>query len=101
MKTIYDYYADPYHGWLKVENSELVDLRIDHLISDYSYRRGKYVFLEEDKDAELFVTSKAKQQGVTVLYRHHYADRRSRIRGYERYAPIYKDRSAATTGETL
>lgn len=99
MKTVYHHYTDPGHGWLKVENSELVQLRIDHLISDYSYRRGKYVFLEEDRDAELFVEAKAKKQLVTVQYRHHYADKRSRIRSYERYAPMYKDRSAATIGE--
>lgn len=94
MKTIYHYYTDPGHGWLKVENSELVELKIDHLISEYSYRRGKNVYLEEDRDAETFVTAKAKQQNVTVLYRHHYTDRRSKIRGYQAYAPLYKDRSA-------
>lgn len=51
----YEFFADMKHGWLKVRYAKLVELGIHESISPYSYRRGEYAYLEQDRDARLFV----------------------------------------------
>ena len=48
--------TDPGHGWLRVNTDTLgaVGLTPAHF-SEYSYRAGKWMFLEEDCDAPKFV----------------------------------------------
>jgi len=83
----YDFISDPGHGWLKVKRSELVRLGIDQQITGYSYQRGDDVYLEEDCDAELFITTK-RSRGEAVSFRERVASwRASRIRNYEGYLP--------------
>lgn len=50
----YLFHSDAGHGWLQVERSELKDLKIDHLVTAFSFERGKDVYLEEDYDLWLF-----------------------------------------------
>ncbi|MCK5919904.1 MAG: hypothetical protein KAG66_03125 [Methylococcales bacterium] len=54
-KRVYNLYADGSHGWLRVPLAELWDLKIEETISAYSYRKGKWAYLEEDRDAPLFL----------------------------------------------
>jgi hypothetical protein len=78
------YYTDPGHGWFKVKRSVLHSLDIADKISNYSYQRGEYVYLEEDCDA--FELHQAfKERGTTLRVVHKHADNDSRIRSYERY----------------
>jgi hypothetical protein len=85
MRTTYHFYLDPGHGWLKVPRQELQELGIAHLITPYSYQRGDWVFLEEDRDLTTFANAHPKWSEVKqVLYT---ANNRSRIRGYQRYDP--------------
>jgi hypothetical protein len=48
------FYSDPGHGWLAVPREELINLGILHKITDYSYQRGKTVYLEEDLDMSTY-----------------------------------------------
>lgn len=84
MKTKYHSFSDSGHGWLRVEKAELVELGIADQITRYSYQRGKYAYLEEDRDLSTFIQAKEKQ-GVKVVMHHYTTDRRSKIRGYESY----------------
>jgi len=51
----YTYYQDPGHGWLMVPRKELFDLGIAGEISQCSYQRNGYVYLEEDEDLAKFI----------------------------------------------
>ncbi len=50
-----DYYSDPAHGWYRVRRELLVKYGIAEKVSNCSYQRGTYVYLEEDCDAPLLV----------------------------------------------
>jgi hypothetical protein len=54
----YIFTSDPGHGWLRVTNAELKALGIAGQISHYSYTNGRYAYLEEDCDLELFMKAK-------------------------------------------
>jgi len=54
----YILYEDPGHAWLRVKKSELKELNIDNLISEYSYQDDKFVYLEEDDDILIFLNAK-------------------------------------------
>lgn len=86
-KKVYQFYCDPGHGWLKVKLSELESLKILHKISSCSYVKEGYIYLEEDRDAVIFVQAKEKI-GEKVVTKGKYSDRRSRIRSYNRYEAI-------------
>jgi hypothetical protein len=52
----YTKFNDPGHGWLEVPIADL--MFVDLAPSDftpYSYRRGQYLYLEEDCDASKFI----------------------------------------------
>ena len=73
--------------WLKVPRKLLVELGIADRISRYSYERGEYVYLEEDRDCGTFMTN-WQNRTDKLLWEHtrtHTADRESRIRGYDSY----------------
>lgn len=57
--TKFIYASDAGHGWIGVPESLLIELNIDHAISDFSYYdrqpSGSTVWVEEDGDAMLFV----------------------------------------------
>jgi hypothetical protein len=40
MKTTFDFYEDPAHGWAKVPVKLLQQLGIAERVSHYSYRKG-------------------------------------------------------------
>jgi hypothetical protein len=56
-KKKYTFISDPGHGWLRVPIAECKGLDI----SSYSFRDSKWAYLEEDRDAPLFM----RARGVT------------------------------------
>jgi len=84
MKTKkFTFHADPGHGWLEVEFSDLEELNIQEKISGYSYVRGNKVYLEEDCDAYLFMET-AKSNGWTINIQEKYQEN-TPIRNYQNY----------------
>ena len=81
MKTI-TIYADPGHAWAKVKYAELKKLGISDKISYFSYRRGEYVYLEEDGDLQIYLSS---LKPGSFKFREFHTNRSSRVRNYERY----------------
>lgn len=88
LKTrTFRFYSDPGHGWLKVPHKLLRKLGIERDITDFSYSRGEYAFLEEDVDLSTFHNAMLAK-GFQPRYVGRSAfDRRSRIRGYQPYRP--------------
>lgn len=50
----YNFYSDPSHGWLRVPMAHIEELNIKDRISSFSYKRGKWAYLEEDCDYRVF-----------------------------------------------
>jgi len=76
------FHSDPGHGWLAVKISDLTAVGIDiRDISEYSYMKGKTVYLEEDCDASLFIEKYINRYEKKPEYRESYRDR-SPIRSY-------------------
>jgi len=75
---------DPGHAWLVVKCAT-VEKVLGTLtrISDYSYQRGKSLYLEEDCDAPLFLQM-CTAQGIDVEIEDRHSNRRSPIRSYDR-----------------
>jgi len=76
-----DFISDPGHGWLKVPLTLLVKYGILESISSWSYIRGKFAYLEEDCDADVFMN-----KCVSVEFRKRIGNKRSRIRNYQRFS---------------
>jgi hypothetical protein len=49
------FHTDPGHGWLEVHRGVLEKSGIADKVSEYSYMRGDIAYLEEDRDAGLFL----------------------------------------------
>lgn len=86
----YSFISDPGHGWLQVPMSELEELGIASEVSRSSRRSGTVAYLEEDRDAELFVSAKIRacpswDVNHNVTYSH--AELPSRIRDLPPYSP--------------
>lgn len=82
-------YSDPGHSWLKVHISELFKRNLINKISEYSYKRGNYAYLEEDCDMTVFLDS-LKESGlnneqIKNLFVFKHTDKSSKIRSYERF----------------
>lgn len=85
MKTkTYNVYADPSHAWVKVGIAELDKLGISKYISEFSYVRGDYAYLEEDQDATTLI-DELERRGIEPKFKFHHTDKQSRIRGYSRF----------------
>lgn len=60
-KLVFNYHSDSQHGWLAVKNNLVRELGLADKISQYSYMKGATSYLEEDRDAGLFIQAfKAK-----------------------------------------
>lgn len=85
MKTKFNYYQDPGHGWAAVPVSLLAALDIIDQISSYSYARGNTAYLEEDRDLAIFFNAyRAKYKFDPMLISKH-SDKRSPIRSYNSF----------------
>jgi hypothetical protein len=98
QKTItLPYYQDPGHGWVRVSVGLLHGLKIAHLITPYSYRRGDHAYLEEDGDLSQLLTA-AAAAGITVKLKQHHTNKTSKIRSYAQY---YTPTTQAAVEEAL
>ena len=94
----YSNYSDPSHGWLKVSVEEINQLGITQDITAYSYisADGKYAFLEEDQDAELFINAALNAdwfenfEAIRRCTKEFYSDFPSFIRNLESFS-TYKE----------
>lgn len=77
-------YSDPGHGWARVKRSLINELGIADKISCFSYQRGKFVYLEEDVDAGVFVSA-LKSAGIEYSVKEHTTNNESAIRSYESF----------------
>jgi hypothetical protein len=91
------YYQDPGHGWVRVSIGLLHGLKIAHLITPYSYRRGDHAYLEEDGDLSQLLTA-AAAAGITIKLKQHHTNKTSKIRGYAQY---YTPTTQAAAEEAL
>ena len=85
MPKQYIFTSDPGHGWLRVLKTEIEPIK--DKISHYSYMNGKYVYLEEDCDAGIFMLHK---WGSYEEAHKHIKDKyveNTKIKDYEPYCP--------------
>lgn len=77
-------YADPGHAWCKVPRKLLVKLGIEGDITSFSYQRGDFVYLEEDCDLPLLIST-LRVKGKTVEFKEFHTNKSSKIRSYDCY----------------
>ena len=86
MATIKKYFhSDSGHGWLAVKRKEVEELGISGAISDFSYQKGKTVYLEEDKDMATFKTA-LETAGDQLEVKVAKIVKRSNIRGFSKFS---------------
>jgi hypothetical protein len=78
-------FQDPGHAWARFSKKRLVELGIADKISRYSYQNGNNAFLEEDCDLSVLANA-LRDNGYEIVYKTAHTDRRSKIRGFERYS---------------
>jgi hypothetical protein len=82
----FDFLSDPGHGWIKVPRALINSLGIAANISRYSYQRGEFAYLEEDRDLSVFFNAYRERFGIDPVMRERNArEKRSRVRGYDTY----------------
>ena len=79
-------YSDPSHSYGKVKREVLKNLRLDKYISSYSFQRGDYVYLEEDRDLAMLCQA-LHANNTRVVFNEKTTDKPSRVRTYDRYQP--------------
>lgn len=77
-------FADPGHAWARFPKTRLAKLGIADKISTYSYQNGSNVFLEEDCDLSVLITT-LKEKGYEVKFKESHTNRQSKIRNYDTY----------------
>ena len=86
----FDFIQDPGHGWIKVSMSFLAELFGPNWrakFTPFSYERGGFVYLEEDRDAITFV-NRLKELEIPFKFRDRINNERmSRIRNYSPLQP--------------
>lgn len=80
-----DYYSDPGHGWYRVKRSLLSAYGATSAISEYSYQRGHYVYLEEDQDVVVFTRAVEASGDKVEIIGSTTTDEDSFIRNMDRY----------------
>jgi len=85
----YIFHSDSGHGWLAVKREELIELNIETEISQFSFEKGKTIYLEEDRDLTIFFITFRQKYGHDPIFRESYIDGRSPIRSYEIYQNKY------------
>ena len=78
-------YTDPGHGWLKVPTALLHDLGIADRITQYSFQRGTFSYLEEDCDFATFMLAYRDRYGCEPILLEMSTNHSSRIRSYASY----------------
>lgn len=83
INTGYKFYSDPGHGWLAVsfKNFFAVGAKLED-VSNFSYARGKTLYLEEDCDAGVFINAFQKKMGHAPVFFEKFHER-TPIRSYQ------------------
>lgn len=88
----FKFYSDPGHAWVAVKRADLDEMGLLPEISNYSYQKGKTVYLEEDSDAVKFVGQFFKMFGKRPnLVDGSHTNNRSPIRNYNRFIMTYDE----------
>ncbi len=81
-------FEDPDHGWLKVEIADLEELGIASQMSEHSFMRGIYAYLEEDVDMSLYLktigidSQEFYSKWSLEKVEHRWTNKKSKINGY-------------------
>lgn len=96
-----DYYADGGHSWLKVPLATFKRhaTEIADQISKHSYMTTEAVFLEEDRDAGIFLEW-VRSNGTEVIMKGNYTFSLSRVRTYAPYH-VYFVQNPLQTGSKV
>ena len=94
MQKTFTFYQDSGHGWAKIPLALIRELGILDRITEYSYIRKNFVYLEEDCDLSLFDVAFRDHFGHAPKFRARYSAR-STIRSYLPF-----DASCIREGET-
>ena len=83
----FQFYSDPGHGWLRVDLQSVFSVGLSRSdFSRFSYQQGPWLYLEEDRDASLFVKAYMEKHNRPPPVKEHHTEGRSVIRNYERIA---------------
>ncbi len=80
--------TDSSHGWLQVTKPVLLAHYPDEPITTYSFMDDKYVYLEEDYDAGLFLSKYHENTGIKPEIDYISAGNNSWIRTLSDYKPL-------------
>lgn len=82
------FHQDPGHGWLEASLAHVRHLGLAGRISRYSYisRNGQTIYLEEDCDADLYVSA-CRAAGVNVAIKERHTNSDSFIRALAPFDP--------------
>ena len=80
---ILNFYTDSGHGWLEVYQEELTIMGISNDISHYSYTKADKAYLEEDRDASIYL-NELKSLGIPYSFNEIFHEQ-SPIRNYSPY----------------
>ena len=86
---VFQFVADPGHGWLRVPRCMLHELGIERRVSTCSYQireNSEFVWLEEDCDASLFFNMYVEKYGDRPVIKYRHTNRDAAMRRYLRYA---------------
>lgn len=62
-KLKFNFHSDPAHGWLAVKLHLVRELGLATAISSFSYMQGQTAYLEEDRDATIFIKAFTERFG--------------------------------------
>lgn len=79
-----DYVQDPGHGWIAADIHALRQYNLTDKVSEYSYRDGDLVWLEEDCDASLYLNA-LRRAGIPFTLKESHTNHDSRIRRLPRF----------------
>lgn len=84
MNKIFQFHCDPGHAWLEVNIHTLTSVGLEPQdFTDYSYRDGDVLYLEEDCDAPKFLGKWSQMHGKPDICES-YTNSDSRIRSLPR-----------------
>jgi len=72
-KSLIKFHSDPGHGWIEITLSQILDAGLKPSdFSSYSYRDGSKFYLEEDCDADKFLTAYKTNHDVSFAHVEYY-----------------------------
>ena len=84
-KPPFRFISDAAHGWLEVSRNDLAVIGLSEAdFSEFSYKLGGMLYLEEDCDATTFIGTYEAIHGHTPRFTEHDHGNWSRIRGFQR-----------------